>query len=387
MEPTTREDSVVLTPLNETENDLFQFRLAGLNVSLANALRRVIQDHIPSYVFDVSTCVVDINTGRLHNEILKQRLQGIPIHKLVDVDKYLSHDENANFFDNYVVEVDVQNTTEEVLYVTTADFNIVHKSAKSSVSPESIQRIFPKHEKTDSHIIFARLRPRISDNIPGEHLKLTCGITIGTADENGSFSAVCCSSYGNTVDAGAADEAWNLIADSESRKGTSAEEIAFLKKNFDILDRQRYFVPNSFDFSIESVGVYKPRTLCKMACKILANDFASVVDDIVSEGSDICVIRESDTAMKAFDFVLLKGDYTIGKTLEYFVYRDFFDVADNKERTLQFCGFKRFHPHDSHAVLRISFVDQNAGASEVRFVAKEGATRAKEFFEYLLQKF
>ena len=55
-----------------------------------------------------------VNTTRFNNEFLKQRLSCIPIH-ITDKDfPYKDH----------IVEVDVENGSDKVIYVTTADFRI-----------------------------------------------------------------------------------------------------------------------------------------------------------------------------------------------------------------------------------------------------------------------
>ena len=50
------------------------------------------------------------------------------------------------------------------------------------------KRIFPPCSITGDYIDFARLRPRVSDEIPGEELNMTCGLSIGTAKEDGAFN-------------------------------------------------------------------------------------------------------------------------------------------------------------------------------------------------------
>ena len=67
------------------EGDVLRFTLHGLNVSLANAIRRTILSDIPIVVietdsYETNQCTIHANSGRLHNEILKQRLSCIPIH-------------------------------------------------------------------------------------------------------------------------------------------------------------------------------------------------------------------------------------------------------------------------------------------------------------------
>ena len=96
------------------EADLYKFTLSGINVSLANAIRRTILSDIPTLAFYTedykdNQCNISVNTSRLHNEILKHRLSCIPIHE-----KDLSV-----LPGNYVLELDMQNETENMIIVTT----------------------------------------------------------------------------------------------------------------------------------------------------------------------------------------------------------------------------------------------------------------------------
>ena len=67
------------------DSDILRFTLHGVEVSVANALRRTVLSDIPIVVIETDSheknqCHIKTNTGRLHNEILKQRLSCIPIH-------------------------------------------------------------------------------------------------------------------------------------------------------------------------------------------------------------------------------------------------------------------------------------------------------------------
>lgn len=378
-----------LLPLEETDNT-FKFTLAGLNVSLANALRRTIQDDIPVYVFNIDTCKVDVNTGRLHNEILKHRLQCIPIHSNVSVEDWIIDRPDHNIFEKYVMELDVQNDGEQVMYVTTADFKIKNKATGRQLTSAEMERLFPKDKITNSNIIFARLRPKISDSIPGEHLKLSCEFKISNAAENSAFTAVCCSVYGNTIDPEAADKAWesaeSRLRDDAATRGESIDqsEIDFQKKNFQILDRQRYFLKDSFDFNIESVGIYDPRELCKSACKILKYQFEKLADEIDSRDD---LIHNSETTMEnCFDFILEHGDYTIGKVIEFALYEKGFAIKGAK-KTFQFCGFRKLHPHDDHSIIRVSFIEKEAEKSWFKNHLINSCVDAANIFGAISSKF
>jgi DNA-directed RNA polymerase subunit L len=376
-------------PLEETDN-IFKFTLSGLNVSLANALRRTIQDNIPAYVFDINTCNIEINTGRLHNEILKHRLQCIPIHNTVTVDDWLFDRPDNNIFEKYVMDLDVQNSSEQTMYVTTADFRIKNKSTGKHLTASEMERLFPKDKLTNSNIIFSRLRPKISDSMPGEHLKLSCEFAISTAADNSAYTVVCCSAYGNTIDQEAAIKAWEKmelqLRDDAEKRGESIDpsEIEFQKKNFRILDSQRQFVDDSFDFNIESVGIYEPRDLCKYACKILKYQFDKLAEDLETRDD---LIHFSETTMEnCFDFVLEHGDYTLGKVLEYIIYENGF-VAKGGTPKVAFCGFKKTHPHDDHSIVRVSYIAKEAEKSWLKNDLKEACIEAAAIFKSISTKF
>ena len=54
----------------------------------------------------------------------------------------------------------------------------------------------------------------------------------------------------------------------------------------------------------------------------------------------------------SFDIVIENEDYTLGKLLEYGIYTKYFE----KDKAIEFCGFKKFHPHDKQSVIRIAYV-------------------------------
>ena len=198
------------------ENDAvtLQFTLSGVNLSIANGFRRTILSDIPLVVFKTTEnkCNIITNTTRLNNEIIKQRLSCIPIH--------IKKDEEEEFpFQQLIMEVNVENTTDNfiiiknsidyfiiyriigvILFITTNDFVIKDKTTGKTLPKDDIRKIFPKDLITDDYIDFVRLRPKITDEIKGEKLHLTCEFSIGTAKEDGMFNAVSTCSYGFTID-------------------------------------------------------------------------------------------------------------------------------------------------------------------------------------------
>ena len=112
--------ATVLDIYDNPENNILTFTINNINVSYANAIRRVTLSNIPIVVFRTSPHEKNdadfiINTSRLNNEILKQRLSCIPIHFIQSAEWSL---------DEYIMEVDVKNDTDSAIYVTSKDFKI-----------------------------------------------------------------------------------------------------------------------------------------------------------------------------------------------------------------------------------------------------------------------
>lgn len=355
------------------EAGVYKFTLDGLNVSLANSIRRTILSDIPINVIKTETyaenkCNILINTTRLHNEILKHRLSCIPIHIT----------ELELLPDNYVLEVDVNNETEHLIYVTTEHFKIRNKSNGNYLTENEIRKIFPMCTKTNSFIEFARLRPKISDGIPGEQLKLEADFSIGTAKDNSMFNVVSKCSYGNTLDTVKINEMWEEHEAKLKSNGSPQEDIEFEKKNYYLLDAQRQFIPDSFDFVIQSIGIYENIELVKKACIILQN---KMVELITAIDSDIVPINISETTMEhSYDIVLENEDYTVGKVLEYLLYDQFY----LKDKILSFCGFKKFHPHNTDSIIRIAYIkpaDKNMVRQHLKSVCVDAADVYKKIYK------
>ena len=144
------------------EDGELRFTLKNINVSLANAIRRTILTDIPTVVFrtipyELNEADIKVNTSALNNDILKQRLSCIPIHiKDTDVD-----------LDDLMVVIHKKNNTSEVMDITTADFQVKNVSSDTFLNDDERNKIFPANAVTKEHILFARLRPKIGDNIPG----------------------------------------------------------------------------------------------------------------------------------------------------------------------------------------------------------------------------
>lgn len=337
-------DPKILPQTVVEENEQLKFTLSGVNVSIANSLRRIVLSEIETVVFkayneDVNTCKVEKNTSQFNNEIIKQRLGCIPIH-IDDLNMPL---------DNYIMEVDEENDSDTIRLVTTKDFKIKNITTETYLSENDKQNIFPPSEQTGYYIDFIRLKPKLSDDIPGEAIKLSCKFSIGTSRENGMFNVVSCCSYGNTPDDVKQEIELNKLKKTWKDEGMKPDEIKFEAENWRLLDGKRITKTDSFDFTIESVGVFTNQEIVHKGCDVLIKKLLEV-DTMIDE--DKLEIIESNTTMKnCYDVIIKNEDYTIGKAIEYVLYTKFYE----KDNLLSFCGFKKVHPHDDDSIIRVAY--------------------------------
>jgi DNA-directed RNA polymerase subunit L len=301
---------------------------------------------IPLVVFKTTPniknkCVILANTSRLNNEIIKQRLSCIPVH-FKDVESFA--------FDKYIMEVNVENTTDTIMYVTTEHFTIKDKATGALMPKSDVQQIFPPDKLTGYFIDFVRLRPRASDELPGEKLHLTCEFDIGTAKEDGMFNAVSTCSYAFTIDEAEQERQLQLKIQGWTDDGIKGDDLQFEVANWKLLEGKRVYLQDSYDFVLQSVGIYDNKEIVVIACKLIINMLTEL--NSLLEKDELEIKVSENTMANSFDIVLQNHDYTIGKILEYFMYSKFYESKE-----LTFCGFKKFHPHDTYSVIRAAYAN------------------------------
>ena len=358
------------------DNGNLKFTLSGVNLSLANALRRTIISDIKSIVFrttpyEENKCSIIVNTSRLNNEILKQRLSCIPIH--ITDSKFPIKD--------YVVEVNVTNNTDTVIYVTSGDFKIKNIHNGDYLGEKETLEIFPRDEISGDFIDFVRLRPRISDEIRGEQIHFICEFSVGSPKEDSMFNMVSTCAYGYSLDIVAIEAELEQKVQQWKDDGKTKDEIEFARKDWKLLEGQRITKKDSFDFVLETVGVYSNQDLIKLACKILKQRLVKLQTQI--ETNDIQVTPSDSTIQNSYDVLLVDDDYTIGKALEYAMYAKFFEG----NKTWCYCGFSKEHPHDPDSILRVAYREVIADTSVVKQNMLECLEDLKVVFDTIAKKF
>ena len=341
------------------EDGVLTFTINNTDVSYANAIRRTILSDIPIIVFktmpyEENTCNITANTSRLNNEIIKQRLGCIPIC-INDIDFPVK---------NYLLEVDVENKTDTVMIVTTKDFKIRDTVTDKFLDENAIKKIFPPfippNGSGEYYIDFLRLRPKISEEIPGERIKLTCELSLSTAREDSMFNVTGTCSYGCTPDEVKMEEQLEIRKQKWKDEGKKESEIDFEAANWKLLEGLRYVKSKSFDFVIQSVGIFDNTDIILKAADILLNKFVNLKHNL---SQDQVHIHSSDNTLEnCYDVILENEDYTIGNILNYELYSVFY--VDLK--LLDYVGFKKMHPHDNDSLLRLSLIDKTKGVSNIK---------------------
>ena len=352
---------------NSTESKL-EFTISNVDVAYANGIRRTIIADIPVLAFDTSLknenkndCDITVNTSRLNNEMIKPRLSCIPIclDRFKDFEKFVT---------DCILEINVENNTDEVFIVTTQDFKIKDVKNDKYLSDNLMRTIFPPYIDTihgrEHYIQFVRLRPRISDEIPGEKLSLTCKFSIQTAKNNSSFNVAGTCAYKRTPDKSEILNALQIKEAEFREKGLNDMEIRIEKKNWQLLDGMRIVVPNSFDFIIESIGIYTNEKIVAMACKLIITEL-KIIASMLQNG-EIAIEESNNTKPNCFEIYFENYDYTIGNILNQEMFNLFFNSDE-----IHTVSVKKLHPHDKHITMEVSIVsDSNPRENLTRMLIK-----------------
>lgn len=363
----------VLLNINEKDS-ILQFTIKNINVSLANAIRRVILSDIPCVVFETlphekNKSIFYINTSKFNNEILKQRLACIPIH-INDLDMPI---------DDYIVEVDIKNDTDSIIYVTTSDFKIKNIKTNKYLQDDILKQIFPPDPITNHYIDFCRLLPKLADNIPGQHLKFSCKFSISTAKINGCYNLVSICTYRNTPDYVKIEEQEKIIIDELQSKYDNEETIKLELNDWKSLNAKRIFEENSFDFTIKSLGIFSNKELVKKAINIIIERLKNI-NKIFTETTKY-ITNSNTTIPNSYDIILENEDFTIGKIIEFILYNNYY----YGQTTLSYCGFYKPHPHINISIIRIAFKSEEPIDSVQRIII-ESSTFAIDIYDKLLKQ-
>jgi len=304
------------------------FRLSPIHVAYANTLRRIIMTGVETIGFraemtskgTTTDVAVKSNDTPMTNEMLAHRIGLLPIHVKNPID-FES--------DKYTFTLSVAAEADKIRYVTCADFKVT-KERGEGLDPDELDPLefFKPHPITKETCLIATLPPGTAK------IELTAKPSKGTGREHARFQPTSLCAYTYTKDTD--EEKIKAHFDSWLREAKKIEDLTaesdkpkydMYMREFNTMEAARVFVtdevgnPNSFDFSLESVGVLDVPTIVARACDI----GIAMVGKYVSLGSttdpkafpdDLEIVPTRSRIIGAFDFLLKGHDHTLGNLLQ-----------------------------------------------------------------------
>jgi 3-phenylpropionate/cinnamic acid dioxygenase small subunit len=342
--------------------------------------------------------VVEENTStQFHNEILKHRLQCIPVHWKAKTVKDMQ-----TFCNQHYLVLDVKNETDEKMYVTTEHFQIVNRETGEKLSTTETRVLFPPY-KNYYFMDLMRLQPGRGDTIQGERIQLRADFIVHRAQENNCHNVVSKCSFHNTVDMDKAMQVWDKIETNGKKEGWTSDMVEIKKRDFMALDVDRYFKPNSFDFVVRSIGIYEEEDIVQRACRLLIQTFRQLQDDFEADAVEIYPsstrATNASTMENSWDVILqegigviggeddedgerrreriMKDGHSVGVILDYLMYVKYVE----QEKTALYSGFAKFHPHNHDSVLRVALRATNDGRTMLKTYLAETCKMAVQVLE------
>ena len=327
------------------ESGMMNFTIQGVDTIFANCLRRTILAHIDTLgiraiPYDDNDINMIKNTSQFNNEILFHRISCIPVH-ISDLTKD---------YKQLKIVCNVENDTDQIIDVTSKDFKIKDTTTDKFLEEEIRDTIFPADPKTKDYVLFARLLPSSHQSIRKECIHFEATLSLVNAKLNSVFNVVSTCSYQFTPDRVKQKNIWTDIQKELIKKEMNSDEIADYKKNWEFQDSKRIFKKNSFDFSIETIGVFNNRDIVKKACYYIIQQMDRLKNDIEDKQ---LIIKKGNTNITSYDITITDDNHTISKLVEYALYTLFYE----EKQVLSFVGYRKEHPHRNFGIIRVAFND------------------------------
>ena len=368
----SKTSSSILVPKikNSTETDgLLTFTVNNCNVSVANALRRTLITDINTVI--ISDIEIIKNTTKLNNEILKHRLSCMPVFI-----------KDFTAIDNLILEINETNDTDSLLYITTRNINIKNNETDTYLTEKACKKIFQSNKITSCYPLFCRLKPKLTNEKPGEVIQLIAKLGVSNAKENGMYNVVSTCAYKNSPDIVTQNEEWQQIAEELSKKEMDSSAIQYEKENWFALKAKRFYIDDSFDFKIETIGVFTNAELIHLACDRIIMSLTDIISKC--DADKIEYKKNTNTIDNNVDIILSHYGYTIGKLIENAIYQEYY----LNDKQLSYIGFIKKHPHDDFSIIRLAFVNsENFTDTNINSIIKFSCQTNIEIFNHIKDSF
>jgi DNA-directed RNA polymerase II subunit RPB3 len=363
-EAATKGTESVFKNFKQESKTVITFQLHPTDVAYANTLRRVILTEVETVAFrstileDGTTSDIKIskNSTPMSNEMLAHRIGLLPIH----VSNPLEWKP-----DEYSFSLSVVNDSANPIDVVAADIK-VSKNRGPNEDPLPIPSTEFFHLDTHSKetALIAVLKGRIGTQEP-ESLAFEAKATLGVGRENAQFNPVSQCSYSYTLDKNADRinehyEKWLSTYKKMSSKDLEANPIKKeeLQREFNTMEIARCYVvderneANSFDFTVETVGVLDPIYCIARALQVLQEKAMYYASIDAGDLPETVSVRPADARMTGFDFTFKNEDHTLGNMFQTWMEKNLIDSSE-----ITYVGYKVPHPLKDEMLIRIAVAD------------------------------
>jgi DNA-directed RNA polymerase subunit L len=318
-----------------------------VDVSIVNAIRRIILSEIPSaaFAFDPNAKENDIkitkNTGSLHNEFISHRISLIPLH--------FDDTEVKNFNpDKYNFVLHEKNTSDTIFSVTTEHFKIFDETGKEY--PKNIvNAILPPNPITKDYILITKLKPNLFNKDQGDEIHIQAKASLNIGKTHARWTPVSLCTYYNNIDEDRMKIALEAYIKQHKDTGLTNTELEI---RFNTLEKYRcfkmnkYLEPNSLRFELESECGLTCQYIFKNALSILIDKFKRFISNL-DENTDIIVTKSQGMTI----YTIMNEDHTFGNTIQSLLYNDYIRNSDDKE--LSYIGYYKPHPLEDNIILKV----------------------------------
>lgn len=374
--------------LKKVDPRTFAFTLSPINVAYANTLRRIVLTGVETIAFradmtstgSTTDVVVKRNDTPMTNEMLADRIGLLPIN----IPEPLAWKD-----DKYKFVLKVAGAKDAVTYVKSEDFKVIEISGTAPKAlggagagsdsdseinsiveaPEEIivptERFFPKSPITGDTCLIASLQSGTGTS--QQFIEIEAKATKGTGREHARFMPVSQCSYEYTLDNDPAriDEMfrnWLVVAKKISGElDKASERYAELLREFNTMQIKRCYKVNekgeadSFDFTVESVGILSVPYIVERACEVGENMCSRYVNLATGELPSEISISSADSRIIGFDFLIKGHDHTLGNLLQTWLVEN--HIEGDAKPTITYAGYSVPHPLRDEMVLRIGVED------------------------------
>lgn len=354
----------VFKDLSQPSRNVVKFQLAPTNVAYANVLRRIILTEVETVAFrsnileDGSTSDIKVskNSTPMSNEMVAHRIGLVPIH----VSNPLEWNSNE-----YSFKLNVTNDSADPIDVVAADIQVLkNRGPEEEPLPIPSTEFFQLDSISKQTSLIAVLKGRVGTQEP-EAIAFEATATVGIGRENAQFIPVSQCAYLYTLDDDSDRkkeffEKWLVtykkvnIAELETNPTRKKE----FEREFNTMEVARCHKvnernePNSFDFTIESIGVLDPFYIVARALQVLQEKVTQYASLDTGDLPDNVQIRPADARMKGFDVLFQGEDHTLGNLFQTWMDTNLLDAGE-----ITFVGYKVPHPLKDEMLIRVGVED------------------------------